>query len=100
MTDKLTQGWPRHWTGSVMGMSGLVRIDGAPYRWCGAAPQDVPELTQTGVTIERTSTIYRFEAADRGVALTVEFGSPHRALLRPRPRLPPRLIHPRARLGT
>jgi hypothetical protein len=76
MSDTLTQSWPRHWTGATMGMCGLVRIDGHPYRWCGMAPQGVPELQQKSVTIQRTSTIYRYEAADRGVALSIEFGSP------------------------
>ena len=33
--DKLYQDHPRHWTGDKQGFTGLVRIDGKPYRYMG-----------------------------------------------------------------
>jgi hypothetical protein len=72
--DRLTDDWPRHWTGAIQGMSGLARIDGKAYRWCGPMPQGTPAMTQTGATHSATSTRYTFEAA--GVQLEVAFVSP------------------------
>ena len=39
MTDRLAGDWPRHWTGNVHAMCGLVRVDGKPLRFMGAAPR-------------------------------------------------------------
>ncbi|HYC99589.1 MAG TPA: DUF5127 domain-containing protein, partial [Phycisphaerales bacterium] len=74
MTDELTDNWPRHWSGTPMGMSGMVWVDGKAYRWCGPAPQEAPaaERIGGGVTIDKTS--YLFTAG--GVNLAVEFWSP------------------------
>src|SRR5437667_167078 len=72
--NKLTDDWPKHWTGTVQGMCGLVRIDGRPYRWMGPAPNKVPAMNQTGLEVTPTRTIYRFEAG--GARLTVTFLSP------------------------
>ena len=38
MADKLTDDWPKHWTGGITGMGGVARIDGKTYRFMGAAP--------------------------------------------------------------
>ena len=72
--DTLTEDWPRHWTGAVNAMVGMVRIDGATYRWAGNAPQNIPALAQTGCKISPTRTIFAFEGA--GVRLNVTFASP------------------------
>jgi hypothetical protein len=72
--DRLTDDWPKHWTGSVNALVGMVRIDGKTYRWSGTPTGNYPALTQTNVTVLPTRTIYTFE--DAGVRLTVTFLSP------------------------
>src|SRR5438132_4943776 len=72
MSNRLTDDWPKHWTGTVQGMCGLARIDGKPYRFLG--PNTVPAMNQVGLEVTPTRTIYRFEAG--GVGLTLTFLSP------------------------
>jgi hypothetical protein len=72
--DKLTDDWPRHWTGTTQGMTGLVRIDGAPYRFLGGAWPQIPAMEQVSVKVHPTRTVYRFRAA--GILLEAEFLSP------------------------
>jgi hypothetical protein len=74
MGDTLTEAWPKHWTGATMGMSGLVRVDGTAYRWCGPTPQHIPAATQTGCEVGWIDTAYTFEVG--GVRLRVTFASP------------------------
>lgn len=74
MTDRLTDGWPKHWTGSTMGMAGLVRIDGKTYRWCGLMPDSAPAMEQKSLEVDWLDTRYSFEAA--GIRLEVTFSSP------------------------
>lgn len=74
ITDRLTDSWPRHWTGTTMGMCGMVRIDDQTFRWCGQLPGNIPAVKQIACEVHLTSTTYRFEAS--GVELLVEFGSP------------------------
>ncbi|GJQ29044.1 MAG: hypothetical protein HBSAPP03_09280 [Phycisphaerae bacterium] len=74
MGDQLAADWPRHWSGAVLGMAGMVRIDGVAYRWCGAFPQHVPAMKQAAVAVTATRTVFSFEQA--GVGLTVAFCSP------------------------
>lgn len=74
MGDQLAADWPRHWSGSVMGMSGMVRIDGVAYRWCGSLPQSVPAMKQTSLTFTATRTAFTFEQS--GVELKATFCSP------------------------
>jgi len=80
MSEKLTDDWPRHWSRGTMGMSGLIRVDGKTYRWCGPAgadggAPDVDVVTYSGgwggVTLDQT--FYNFEAG--GVHVIVEFRS-------------------------
>lgn len=73
-SDELTASWPRHWTGSNQGMSGLIRIDGAAYRFLGDGPAEATPMEQVSVSVHATRTIYTFRAA--GVTLEVEFMSP------------------------
>ena len=72
-SDKLTDTWPKHWTGSTMGMAGLIRIDGKTFRFCGDSP-GIPALPQTALRVEATTTHYTFEG--NGVRLHVKFTSP------------------------
>lgn len=73
-SDRLTDDWPRHWTGGVTGMVGMVRVDGKAMRWCGPFPQDVPSMTQTALRVSATASEYDFEGG--GVRVTVTFLSP------------------------
>jgi hypothetical protein len=74
MSDKLTDSNTRHWTGAEQPLSGLIRIDGASFRYMGAAPRQVPAMTQTRSEVSPLHTSYSFEAS--GVALTVTFFTP------------------------
>ena len=72
--DSLTGDWTKHWTGSTMGMTGMIMIDGKAFRVMGRSPRSAPALTQTGVTVLPTRTIYDFEEA--GIHLTLSFMTP------------------------
>lgn len=72
--DKLTDDWPRHWTGKIQAMSALVRIDGQAYRLMGTGPENVPAAAQTGLSVTPTKTTYVFKQA--GVDLALEFLTP------------------------
>ncbi len=75
-SDRLTDDWPRHWTGKVHALCGLVRIDGKAYRWCGPQPSgvpDVPAMEQVSLRVAALSTEYVFAAA--GLELRVTFWS-------------------------
>jgi hypothetical protein len=73
-SDRLTDGWPRHWTGKTQALSALIRVDGKPYRVMGPAPRRVPPLTQKRLDITPTRTVYTFK--DAGIELTLTFLSP------------------------
>ncbi len=72
--DKLTDDWPRHWTGRINAMCSMVRIDGKPYRIMGVQPADVPAMRQTAVQVWPTRTVYMFEAD--GVRSALVFTTP------------------------
>jgi hypothetical protein len=72
--DKLTDDWPRHWTGTVHGLSAMARIDESAFRVMGPSPRQVPALTQTGLDVTPTQTVYTFD--DAGVELRLTFTSP------------------------
>jgi hypothetical protein len=72
--DRLTDVDTTHWTGRPHRLTGLVRIDGKPYRVLGASPATVPVLEQKSLTVLPTRTLYTFEGA--GVALTLTFTTP------------------------
>lgn len=74
MRDRLTDDWPRHWSGALFGMSGVVRIDGQSYRWCGVLPGDIPTATQARREFTPTRTAFVFSVG--GVDLRVTFYTP------------------------
>jgi hypothetical protein len=74
MSDDLTAGPTRHWTGKAQPLTGLVRIDGNVFRWMGNAPRSVAAMPQTDLKVTPTRTVYQF--AGQGVSLEVEFLSP------------------------
>jgi hypothetical protein len=74
MGERLSGDWPRHWTGNVHALCGLVRVDGKPWRFMGLAPEVADEAEQTSLTVTATQSAYRFKAG--GVELGVTFLSP------------------------
>lgn len=71
-SDRLTDGWPGHWTGHIRGLGGMARIDGKLWKWIGPAKSDA--MTQTKCEVWPTRTVYTFEAG--GIELEVTFLSP------------------------
>src|SRR4051812_37067988 len=67
--DQLYQDWPRHWTGAINGMCGLIRIDGKTYRYMGQGPDGAEGMQQTSLEIFPTRTVYQFETG--GIRLTL-----------------------------
>lgn len=74
MSDRLTDEPTRHWTGTEQPLTGIVRVDGVPYRYMGATPRELPAMPQTALKITPTRTIYEFETAK--VHLDVIFFTP------------------------
>jgi len=72
--DNLTDEDTTHWTGRPHRLTGLLRVDGKPYRVIGPTPATVPALEQKSLTVLPTRTIYTFEGA--GVRLTLTFMTP------------------------
>jgi hypothetical protein len=72
--DKLSDGWPVHWTGKVHALSALARVDGQAYRIMGLEPWGSKPMAQTRLEVFPTRTIYTF--ADGGVELTLTFLCP------------------------
>jgi hypothetical protein len=73
-SDRLTDDWPRHWTGAVHAMAGIVRVDGKAMRFMGK-PDAAPDAAeQTELRVAATQTFYTFRAGP--VTLKVTFTSP------------------------
>ena len=58
----------------VMGMNGMVRVDGNPYCWMGVCSSAAPNLAQTSQTVLPLETVYTFTGA--GIQLTATFSTP------------------------
>eukprot|EP01137_Pigoraptor_chileana_P036019 Opistho-2@30929 len=75
--DCLTDDWARHWSGPVMAMLGMARIDGVTYRFMGPSSATtvlVPAMQQTSVKVFPLRTVFTFTAG--GVQLAVTFMTP------------------------
>lgn len=68
--DHLTDENTKHWTGAEQPLTGLVRIDGTPYRFMGARPDRIQTLHQDQLEITPTHTRYRFSGSGIGLELT------------------------------
>ncbi len=73
MSDRLTDGGTKHWTGKPNVMSSVVRVDGKTYRIMGGDKR-FDAMEQKRVEVLPTRTIYEF--AGGGVALTLTFLTP------------------------
>ncbi|HEU0141622.1 MAG TPA: DUF5127 domain-containing protein [Bryobacteraceae bacterium] len=76
-TNELAASPTRHWTGSEQPLTGLIRIDGAVYRFLGGErrlPDSVQPMQQTGFELTPTRTSYRFETS--GIRLDLTFLTP------------------------
>lgn len=78
MSNKLTGQNTRHPTGVDQPLDGLMRIDGARFRYMGvqprqmfALPETIPAMQQVALTLRPLHRKYRFEQA--GVRLEVQF---------------------------
>jgi hypothetical protein len=72
--DRLTDDWPRHWTGSKMALYGVVRVDGVAYRFMGGREWLANAAEQVALTIDATKTRYAFRCGP--IELGVVFVSP------------------------
>ncbi len=74
MADRLTDDWPRHWTGTKMALYAVLRVDGVAYRLMGG-PEFLPQAAeQISLTVAATTTTVVFHAGP--VALTLSFATP------------------------
>ena len=74
MADRLTDEWPKHWTGKTHAMCGIIRVDGKPLRFMGVPTRPPMRSSSNRSPSGATRTIYRFTGA--GVDLAVTFTSP------------------------
>jgi len=72
--DRLTDDWPRHWTGSKMALYGVLRVDGVAYRFLGGPEFLANAGEQLALIVGATRTIARFRCG--AVELRVTFTSP------------------------
>ena len=72
--DHLADDATRHWTGKKQTLTSLIRIDGKTYRLMGDEPKEAQPLTQVGLQVWPTRTIYDFQGA--WVQVTLTFTTP------------------------
>ena len=72
--DRLTDDWPRHWTGTRMSLYAVLRIDGVAYRVMGGGEWLARAAEQRGCRVLATSTEYLFRAGP--VELALRFVTP------------------------
>ena len=72
--DRLTDDWPRHWTGTTMSLYGVVRVDGVAYRFLGGAEYLPLAARQVSCEVRATTTAAVFRAGP--VELHVDFTTP------------------------
>ena len=70
MSDRLTDGPTRHWTGTRQALTGLVRVDSKTYRYLGDANVEIPALEETHREITPTRTIVTMQSPEVELKLT------------------------------
>ena len=73
-TDNLTDSDTTHWTGSPQPITGIIRIDGKPFRFMGHNPDSIPAMQQTAHSVTPTHTNYEFR--ENGITLHFVFFTP------------------------
>ncbi len=74
MADRLTDDWPRHWTGTKMALYAVLRVDGVAYRLVGGPEFLAQAAEQVSLTVAATTTTAVFHAGP--VELTLTFTTP------------------------
>lgn len=72
--DRLTDDWPRHWTGSKMSLYGVLRVDGQAYRFLGGPEFLARAGEQVSLVAGATQTSVVFHCGP--IELSVAFTSP------------------------
>lgn len=68
--DRLTDDWPRHWTGTKMALYAVVRVDGVAYRVMGGGEWCPRAAEQMSLEIHATRTDYLFRAGPVDIGLS------------------------------
>ena len=72
--DRLTDDWPRHWTGTKMALYAVVRVDGTAYRVMGGPEWLTRAGEQVSCRVFATRSEYRFGCG--GIELQLDFITP------------------------
>lgn len=72
--DRLTDDWPRHWTGTKMSLYAVVRIDDVAFRLMGGPEWLGRAAEQVSLVVHATRTAYVFRA--KGVEIALDFVTP------------------------
>lgn len=67
--DRLTDDWPRHWTGTKMALYAVLRIDGTPWRLMGGGEWLARAAEQMSLTVTATCSTYVFRCGPVEVRL-------------------------------
>jgi hypothetical protein len=70
ISDHLTGGPTRHWTGTRQALNGLVRVDAKTYRYLGDTNREIPALEETHREITPTRTIMNLQSPEIELKLT------------------------------
>ena len=73
-TDNLTDSDTTHWTGAPQPITGIIRIDGKPFRFMGHNPDTIPAMQQTAHSVAPTHTTYKFR--QNNITLHLVFFTP------------------------
>jgi hypothetical protein len=80
MADKLTDTPTKHWSEAAQPLTGLIRVDGHPFRWMGTQPRQHPGLRRLDAmqqdALEITPLHTRYHLSASGVELQVSFFTP------------------------
>ncbi|MFM8679368.1 MAG: glutaminase domain-containing protein [Alphaproteobacteria bacterium] len=74
MADRLTDDWPRHWTGTKMALYAVARVDGVAYRLMGGHEWLERAAEQVSLELTATKSAYLFRCGPVEIAL--DFVSP------------------------